>query len=112
MIDIIDSEGSLICHAGVARGVKSVVGLMFKHHLPYDMGLLIKAPNGNVSIHGMFMSFPLDLVFIDKRNRVADIGVLPPYKVYKTGWCCKFVLELNHGVVIDKDIHIGDKLSW
>ena len=46
------------------------VGLMFRRSLPDGHGMLIDPCNG---IHMLFMRFPIDAVFLDRRDRVKKV---------------------------------------
>ena len=89
----------------VARGL----GLMGRSRLPENAGLLIHDCNG---IHMMFMRFPIDAVFVDKRGVVVKtyrrlrpwIGLVPLV------WRANKVAELPAGAVDRHGIKVGDRL--
>jgi uncharacterized membrane protein (UPF0127 family) len=88
-----------------ARGL----GLMFRSRLPENGGLLIHGCNG---IHMMFMRFPIDAVFVDKKGRVVKtyrrlrpwIGLVPFV------WRADKVAELPAGAIDRHAIRKGDQL--
>ena len=89
----------------IARGV----GLMGRQRLPENGGLLIHGCNG---IHMMFMRFPIDAVFVDKKGTVLKtyqrlrpwIGLVPFV------WRADKVAELPVGTIQRHAIKAGDQL--
>jgi uncharacterized protein len=89
----------------MARGI----GLMGRGTLPENGGLLINSCNG---IHMMFMRFPIDAVFVDKKGVVLRtyerlrpwIGIVPLV------WRADKVAELPVGTIRRHAIKPGDQL--
>ncbi|MFQ6137037.1 MAG: DUF192 domain-containing protein [Candidatus Hydrothermarchaeales archaeon] len=109
------SRANLICTCSVADAFFSrLKGLMFKSSLPRDEGLLIEfSPlSRSRSIHGFFMRFPIDLIFINEDLKVVEIETLYPWRYYSPRKGCKWVLEVNKGVAKEKEIEIGDELEF
>lgn len=82
-------------------------GYMFRHR-PHVPGFLFETSGG---IHTFFMLFPLDLVFLDKENRV--IKVIRNLKPWRHTWFypkTKRVLELPLGI-LPSSIVEGDTLE-
>ena len=85
------------------------IGLMGRARLPENGGLLIHGCNG---IHMMFMRFPIDAVFVDKKGVVLKtyerlqpwIGIVPLV------WRADKVAELPAGAVRRHAIKTGDRL--
>ena len=85
------------------------LGLMGRARLPENGGLLIPHCNG---IHMMFMRFPIDAVFVDKRGVVVKtytrlrpwIGMVPFV------WRADKVAELPAGAIERHGIKVGDQL--
>jgi uncharacterized membrane protein (UPF0127 family) len=114
MIEIFKGPRRL-CKAKVANTFFSRFrGLMLKSGLAEDEGLLIEYSRhlGSKSVHGFFMRFPLDLVFIDSEKRVVEIAGLRPWRVYNPKAECRWVLELNFGFSETQGIKVGDVLSF
>ncbi len=90
----------------VSRGL----GLMGRAGLPEHGGLLIDSCNG---IHMMFMRFPIDAVFIDKRGTVLRVyeGVRPWLGIVPFVWRADKVAELPVGAIQRHAIKPGDRLS-
>ena len=89
--------------------ITSGLGLMGRARLPENGGLLIHGCNG---IHMMFMRFPIDAVFVDKKGVVLRtyerlrpwIGIVPLV------WRADKVAELPVGTVRRHAIKPGDQL--
>ena len=83
-------------------------GLMRKAELPDGQGLLIDPCS---SIHMFFMRFPLDVVFLDKDDRVVKIveGIKPWRMALGGGG--KKALELPAGTAARARVEAGDQLT-
>ena len=85
---------------------KSFRGLMLHKELPPDRGLLIRPARG---IHTHFMRFPIDLIFVDKENRVVKIrSCMQPWRI-DPGRAAA-VIEVAAGMADAADVRIGDGL--
>jgi uncharacterized membrane protein (UPF0127 family) len=87
---------------------QSFKGLMFVEGLPDGHGVLFRPAQG---IHTQFMRFPIDVVFLDKRNRVTKIReAMPPWRFDFT--FAAGCIELNPGHARAHDIQTGDTLRF
>jgi uncharacterized membrane protein (UPF0127 family) len=114
MLEIIKQDGTLICRAKEADTIlKGFIGLMLTKSLPKDTGLLITFPTTKPphDIHGFFMRYTIDVVFIDKDLKVVDLATVKPWRIYITKEKAKYALELKEGTIKEKKIEIGDKLK-
>ena len=68
-----NENGSVVCeHCVVARTpFARMRGLLGRRSLPAGEGLLLK-PSG--SVHTFFMRFPIDVVFLDREQRVVRVA--------------------------------------
>jgi len=83
-------------------------GLMFKHNNMEIDGMLIEPCN---SIHTFFMNFPLDVLFIDKKDTVVKvIRNMTPWKMSWLYLKSKKVLEVKAGL-LPKEIMAGDRVK-
>ncbi len=84
-------------------------GLMFRRTLEPGRGMWIVPCNG---IHMMFMRFPIDAVFIDKRGTVLRVyeGVRPWVGIVPFVWRADKVAELPVGAIRRHVIKPGDQL--
>jgi uncharacterized protein len=105
---VLGNNGNLIARARVATSMWSRFwGLMGRRSLPGQEGLLIDPCN---SVHTMFMRFPIDVVFLDRGDRV--IKVAAELKPYRAALCrgSRRVLECGAGTAQVAGIRIGDQL--
>ena len=84
------------------------VGLMFKKELRQGHGLLFRPARG---IHTHFMRFPIDLIFLDRTNRVTKIReAMRPWRFDFT--LAEAVIEMNAGTAKAMEIQPGDQLTF
>ncbi|WP_321380396.1 DUF192 domain-containing protein [Trichococcus shcherbakoviae] len=86
-------------------------GLMGRPSIPKNTGLMIKPCN---SVHCFFMKFPIDVIFLDKENRVVHISEnMRPGSVSPIVRKATYVIEANASA-FQKNIKIGDilQLQW
>ncbi|SFE45791.1 DUF192 domain-containing protein [Trichococcus pasteurii] len=83
-------------------------GLMGRPSIPENTGLMIKPCN---SVHCFFMKFPIDVIFLDKEDRVVHIaGNMKPGTISPIVKRAKYVVEAN-AMKFTGDVMIGDKLE-
>lgn len=86
-----------------------LVGLLGRQALEEGEGLLLEPCN---SVHTFFMSFPIDLLFLDGSDRVVRIvEALPPWRLTWPVGGARRVLELPAGTVRRSGTTVGDELS-
>ena len=85
------------------------LGLMGRARLPENGGLLIPHCSG---IHMMFMRFPIDAVFVDKKGVVVRTyrRLLPWISMVPLVWGADKVAELPAGAIDRHGIKVGDQL--
>ena len=90
----------------IGRGV----GLMFRRELALGRGMWIVPCNG---IHMMFMRFPIDAVFLDRKERVQKVyPKLPAWSgVVWLEWGAHSVLELPPGSTEGIGLKRGDQIE-
>ncbi|MCJ7450830.1 MAG: DUF192 domain-containing protein [Candidatus Nanohaloarchaeota archaeon QJJ-9] len=92
-------------------------GLMFREE---GRALLEFSYDDRHSIWMLFMCFPIDIAFIDQEKRIIDIkrdvkplGVNPStWKIYRPEKPCRYVLEVESGLLDEKEFKIGDRLGF
>jgi uncharacterized membrane protein (UPF0127 family) len=84
-------------------------GLLGRAGLKPDTGLLIDPCS---SIHMWFMRFPIDVIFLDKKNRV--VGLRRNIKPWGMAWSWRGVktLELPVGVIASTRTQLGDIVAF
>ncbi len=85
-----------------------LVGLLNKKNLSSNEGLLLKPCN---QVHTLFMSFPMDAVFLDVNNKILGIREMQPWQISKIFFNAKQVLELPLGTCRLKGVVPGDELE-
>ena len=68
----------------------------------------------------LFMKFSIDLIFIDKNKKIVDIieDAEPitfnpkTWKIYGPNKKCKYILEIESGLVKRKKFTVGDRLRF
>lgn len=100
-------NGSSICEVEIADTfLTRLKGLMFIKEAP-PKGLFLKKCN---SIHTFFMKFNIDVVFLDKDNKVIKIiRGLKPGKIVSPVKGVSSVVEGKEGLF--DDIEVGQRLS-
>lgn len=89
--------------------LKRLVGLMFRKSLSADEALVITGCNG---IHGFFMRFPIDVLFLDKNGAVIrTIENFKPWRItpFVRGAVC--AVELPAGKISAESVRVGDVLK-
>ena len=86
-----------------------MVGLLAHTSLPVGEGLLL-APAW--SIHTWFMRIPIDVVFLDREDRVLRVFPdLPPWRLVSGTRAARTVLEFGAGTLARTPLAPGDRLT-
>jgi uncharacterized membrane protein (UPF0127 family) len=106
----ITSKGqTLSSRCVLARSAYSrLVGLLNHDKLAPGEGLLLDPCN---QVHTFFMKFPIDVVFLNKRDEVVAIKELKPWRMSKMHFSAKRVLELPVGTCRGLGLRVGDRLE-
>lgn len=84
-------------------------GLMLRKSLPKGEGIVITPCN---SVHMAFMRFSIDVVYLDRENRVAKlVHALRPYRVSFGGRKAKAAIELPAGTIESTGLAVGDEVE-
>ena len=98
--------------AKAARAVSPIErmrGLLGRPALNADEGLLIERCN---LVHTLGMRYCLDLVFLDKHDRVCKlVGDVAPLRMAGS-WRAAMTLELAPGELARQGWRLGDQLVW
>lgn len=120
-MDIRRGSKTIFREVSVSGGFFSnCLGLMFRKQ---TNGLMMKFTFNSVERRGIwmpFMRFPIDIVYIDSKKRVADVVehaapmTLNPrtWKVFYPKRPAKYILELPAGAVKRAGLKIGDELEF
>jgi len=83
-----------------------IKGLLGRKELPPGQGLILKPCN---SIHTYFMRFPIDVLFVDRSNRVIKaLADLKPNRLTPLYFNAHIVIELPIGLIKASRTEEGD----
>jgi hypothetical protein len=89
--------------------LRRLVGLLGKRSLESGCGLLILPSQ---AIHTVGMTFPIDVIFVDKKYNVVGIRkAVRPFRVTRVFWKALAVLELPVGTISASCTQVGDQLK-
>jgi uncharacterized protein len=85
-------------------------GLMFSKQknliFPFDKEKL-------VPLHMYFVFFPIDVIFLNKNNKIVETKEnFKPFSYYSPKCKAKFVIELKNGIIAKTNTKIGDYLTY
>ena len=103
---VLASQGEL-ARSFAARGR----GLMGRTSLPAGYALIIYP---EWSIHTFFMRVPIDVLFVDRADRVVGLRrAMPPSRPFAgvAPWRGRYVVEMPAGVIDATGTAIGDQLA-
>ncbi|NPA91034.1 MAG: DUF192 domain-containing protein [Chloroflexi bacterium] len=84
-------------------------GLIATPPLEPGEGLLLLPSRG---IHSWFMSYPIDVLYLDSQGRVVDVEEhVSPWRVGRPRWRAHMVLEVPAGMVRATNTQVGDVLD-
>ncbi|WMW21942.1 DUF192 domain-containing protein [Methanolobus mangrovi] len=93
---------------------KQTKGLMFSKRIPDNYALIFVMKKAQkVSLHMLFVNYPIDAIFLDEQKRVIKKDSLRPW----IGTCSckakvKYIIETSHGKSDRMGIDIGDKFEF
>ena len=83
-------------------------GLLGVRQLAEGDGLLIKPCKG---VHCMFMSIPIDVLYVDKTDRVVALDAqMQPWAIGRVYRASRYVIELPVGSLARTGTAVGDQL--
>lgn len=84
-------------------------GLLGRESLDKDETLIITNCN---SIHMFFMKFAIDVIFVDKKNRVVKlVENIKPWAITPIYFKANFVIEASLNTIKKSQTQLGDKLQ-
>lgn len=105
-----DSQERLVRSLNIANTFKKrFFGLMTMKELQSDEGLILAPCNG---VHTFFMKFPIDVLYLDKDNRIIEIFTqVEPWRVLPASKNTCSVMELPGGTIAKTGTKKGHRLS-
>lgn len=103
------SQRTLITNLDVAKTFWSRArGLIGRKNLNADQGLWFPKCN---SVHTFFMSFTIDLVFLDRNLKVVrTVQGVRPSRLVMPVWRADSVIELQEGFLTQYPLKVGEQL--
>jgi len=88
--------------------LKRMKGLLGKREFPKGEALILDPCN---SIHMLFMNFAIDVLFVDKNNRVVKaVSSIKPFCLTSIYFRSKFAIELPAGTIEASHTAAGDEI--
>jgi len=89
------------------------LGLMFSKKIK-DKGFIFIFSKERVhSIHMLFVFFPIDILFLDKKKKVIEIKKnLKPFSFYSSKTKAKYFIELPEGTVKGTKTKVNDNIKF
>jgi uncharacterized protein len=89
---------------------QKVKGLLGRDGLEEGQGLLFK---GAGSLHTLFMRFPIDIIYTDKKGKVVKLAeAVRPFKLVAAPLRCDYAIELPAGAIPASKTQTGDQLEF
>ncbi|MEA1905922.1 MAG: DUF192 domain-containing protein [Euryarchaeota archaeon] len=109
-----DDGTHVATHIEYAIGVVSMMrGLMFRRDIPNDYAMIFVFPKpGTVSVHTLFMRFPIDVIFLNKDKIITDIARLNPWTGYRRVRGVAYFIEMNAGTLERYGLVCGSQLVF
>jgi len=100
--------------ATVARGILGRGhGLLGRHQLGADEGMLFEAPLRLMWMHTFFMAFPIDIVFLDRDSTVIRVDAsLKPWRLSSLVFGAHKALETTAGAAARTQTVVGDRIGF
>jgi uncharacterized membrane protein (UPF0127 family) len=109
-VALANGEGAVVCeHCLLAETMFARLrGLLGRSGLPSGEGMLLRPA---ASVHTAFMRFPIDVVFLDREDRVVKIAA--EVRPWRAASCrgSRSVLELPAGEAARQDLRPGVSLT-
>lgn len=89
--------------------VSRLVGLLGRSSLPEGQAMVITQCR---SIHMLFMKFPIDVIFVDRQDRVVGlVEGIKPFALSPYFWRSSYVVEAPCGTIKRSRTAVGDILE-
>ncbi|MBU0666719.1 MAG: DUF192 domain-containing protein [Nanoarchaeota archaeon] len=93
--------------------ISKATGLMFSKKNK-DQGLIFTFnKTQKMSLHMLFVFYPIDVLFLDEKNKVVEIKEnFSPFTFYTAKNKSKTFIELNNGLVKKTKTEVGDEILY
>lgn len=111
MVIVNVTRGTAIArHIDIAASFRArAQGLIGRADLPADHAFVLYPCNG---VHALFLAFPLNVIYLDRDDRVLLASCLRPWHVGPIVWRSRTVIELPTGTVARTETVAGDLIAW
>ncbi|MCD1294734.1 hypothetical protein CUJ83_06945 [Methanocella sp. CWC-04] len=95
--------------------LKQTIGLMFRRDIPEDFAMIFDVIwEQYVDIHMMFVTFPIDLVYLNNEKKIVDLkkGLKPWTGMATPKSPARYVIEMPVGTVEKFYLKEGGVLEW
>jgi uncharacterized membrane protein (UPF0127 family) len=88
-------------------------GLMFRKSIEYDhsMIFILKKPS-HVSIHMLFVFFPIDVLFLNEEKKIMGLSRLRPWIGYKAMEDIKYIIEMKAKTIEKFHLCAGGQMEF
>lgn len=105
------SKNTIIAQSGVIADtfLSRMTGLLNRKSLLANEALVIRRCN---SIHMLFMRFPIDVIFVDKNDRVVGlVERIKPFRLSPIFFQSQYAIEVSEGVIEQTKTAVGDQIE-
>ena len=111
-VNVVNQDGSQSLGRAIEvadTSFRRMKGLLGRKGLDAGGGLWIRPSSG---VHTLFMSFPIDVVGLDRQHRVVHLWPeLKPWRITRVSLAVRTVLELPSGTIAGSRVQVGDQLA-
>ncbi|MEK6852882.1 MAG: DUF192 domain-containing protein [Nanoarchaeota archaeon] len=93
------------------RGLSLFLGFMF-HFQGTIVKVLVFREEQKVSLHMLFVFFPLKAIFLNAKKEIVEVAILRPFTFYTSEKMAKYVVELPYSLSKGLEIKVGDKIKF
>jgi len=93
---------------------KQAKGLMFRRSVHDSYAMVFIFPSlKKISLHMLFVPFPLDVLFLNEEKKIVKTTTLRPWiGIGDSGEKIRYVIELPSGAISANDLKVGDHLMF
>lgn len=94
--------------------LSQTLGLMFRKNIQNDYALVFEMRKPKrVSLHMLFVGFPIDVLFLDESKTITKTAQLSPWTGrVSSGEKVKYIIEMSDGTISKNDLVVGEQLSF
>lgn len=91
-----------------------MLGLMFssKNKIKNKAMIFIFEKEQSISIHMLFVFYPIDVLWLDKKKKIVELKTMQPFTVHYPKGNAKYVVELEAGTIKKTKMKINDRIKF